>query len=195
MAPRGRPKQFDAPEVLDRALRLFWRHGFDGVSTDEICRDTGLSKPSLYNAFGDKEDLYIRCLDAYNQTYAGRLIAILEKYPDPVVGVEKMFTATAKQFRDPDFPAGCLALTGMVEVVGKSEKIDRHLRRVQQQFLAAFETYFSALPTKPRVPTKLIAQYLVAQLYALAMFSKTNPDLFDFRGFVKSVRTAVAAFF
>lgn len=195
MAKKGRPLSFQREEVLDKALRLFWHKGFESISTDDVCRETGLSKPSLYHSFGSKEDLYILCLDEYNRNYAAKLIAIMQKHPDPVAGVEKMLAATAKQFQDPTFPTGCLAITGLLEVIGKSPKIDDHIRVVQKAFLETFEDYFRARPHPTGVSAKQLAQYVVGQLYALAVFSRTSKELFDFKGFVKLVRTSLEGFY
>ena len=62
---RGRPRNFDADTALDRALEVFWRHGFQGASLSELTEAMGLNKPSLYATFGDKESLYLKALDRY----------------------------------------------------------------------------------------------------------------------------------
>jgi|GEM_PF-1158749 len=195
MIKKGRPLEFERQLAVDKALKLFWRKGYSAVSTDDLCKAMGLNKPSLYNAFGNKEDLYISCLIQYNQDYASKLISIMDKYNNPVMGVEKMLTLTAKQFRDPNFPSGCLAITGLVEVIGKSEKIDKHLRQVQKDFISAFEIYFNKNKIKASISHKKLAQYVVGQLYALAIFSKTNHDLYDFKHFIKMVRSAMNEYY
>jgi TetR/AcrR family transcriptional regulator, copper-responsive repressor len=64
-APRGRPRSFDTDEVLDRVRDTFWRYGYAGTSMDQLSAATGLHKPSLYGAFGDKKKLYLAALDNY----------------------------------------------------------------------------------------------------------------------------------
>ncbi|MGZ3239609.1 MAG: TetR/AcrR family transcriptional regulator, partial [Burkholderiaceae bacterium] len=64
-AERGRPRNFDENAVLDSALEVFWGHGFQGASLAELTEAMGLSKPSLYAAFGDKESLYLKALARY----------------------------------------------------------------------------------------------------------------------------------
>jgi TetR/AcrR family transcriptional regulator, copper-responsive repressor len=63
--PRGRPRSFDTDEVLDRVRDTFWRYGYSGTSMDQLSAATGLHKPSLYGAFGDKKKLYLAALDNY----------------------------------------------------------------------------------------------------------------------------------
>lgn len=64
-APRGRPRSFDTDQVLDRVRDTFWKYGYAGTSMDQLAAATGLHKPSLYGAFGDKRKLYLAALDNY----------------------------------------------------------------------------------------------------------------------------------
>ena len=62
---RGRPRSFDTDEVLGQVRDAFWRYGYAGTSMDQLSAATGLHKPSLYGAFGDKKRLYLAALDNY----------------------------------------------------------------------------------------------------------------------------------
>lgn len=62
---RGRPKAYDAEDALQRAGALFWKRGFSGTSLDELASATGMNRPSLRAAFGDKHDLYLKVLRNY----------------------------------------------------------------------------------------------------------------------------------
>lgn len=65
--PRGRPRRFEPDEALDRALDAFWTGGYTGTSLDELSAATGMNRPSLYAAFGDKRRLYLTVLDRFTQ--------------------------------------------------------------------------------------------------------------------------------
>jgi AcrR family transcriptional regulator len=62
---RGRPREFDADKALEQAMRVFWKHGYEGSSLPELTRAMGINRPSLYAAFGNKEELFRLALDRY----------------------------------------------------------------------------------------------------------------------------------
>jgi TetR/AcrR family transcriptional regulator, copper-responsive repressor len=64
---RGRPRQYDPERALAKAAEAFWKHGYAATSLDDLVAATGMNRPSLYAAFGDKRDLYLRTLMRYQQ--------------------------------------------------------------------------------------------------------------------------------
>jgi TetR/AcrR family transcriptional regulator, copper-responsive repressor len=64
---RGRPRQYDPERALAKAAEAFWKHGYAATSLDDLVAATGMNRPSLYAAFGDKRDLYLRTLTRYQQ--------------------------------------------------------------------------------------------------------------------------------
>ena len=69
--PKGRPREFDVDLALDRALEIFWRQGYEGASLPDLTRAMGINRPSLYAAFGNKEELFRKALDRYAEGQAG----------------------------------------------------------------------------------------------------------------------------
>ena len=63
--PRGRPRSFDEMEALEKATRVFWSKGYDGVTIDDLVAGMGVGRPSLYAVFGDKRAIFMRVLRAY----------------------------------------------------------------------------------------------------------------------------------
>ena len=74
---RGRPREFDPEQALSAALQVFWRRGYEGASLAELTETMGITKPSLYACFGNKESLFRKALDLYERdklTYIGDAI-------------------------------------------------------------------------------------------------------------------------
>lgn len=74
----ARPREFDAEAVIDAAVDDFWSSTYASTSTDDLCRSTGLSRSSLYNAFGSKRDLYLSAIRRYADMKQGERESLLE---------------------------------------------------------------------------------------------------------------------
>ena len=112
MSARGRPREFDLDNAIDRALPLFWRDGYEGASVNEIAEAMGVSKPSLYAAFGDKEALYLRALARYGELQRARHADILDNEPDARKAVEAFLLSVVDAHTDPALPGGCMVVSG-----------------------------------------------------------------------------------
>src|ERR1700760_3494444 len=80
--PPGRPKGFIPDEALDRAVEMFWEHGYEGVDVDRIPRAVNVTKPALYRAFGDKSTLLLRAVERYALMYGAPKMAAFHAEPD-----------------------------------------------------------------------------------------------------------------
>lgn len=79
--PRGRPRAYDPDQALSRAGEVFWKKGYDGTSLDDLAAATGMNRPSLYAAFGDKRDLYLKTLQRYRDQARAAWLNLLEDDP------------------------------------------------------------------------------------------------------------------
>ena len=117
---RGRPRTFDLEHALDRAVEVFWKHGFQDASMQELTGAMGLSKPSLYAAFGDKEALYLKSLERYVSLLIERNAAVLNEEPDGRRAVEGFLQSLAEMLADPALPGGCFIINGTADCGGST---------------------------------------------------------------------------
>src|SRR5687767_4948989 len=108
-AVRGRPRSFDTDEVLDRARDVFWRHGYAGTSMDQLAAATGLHKPSLYGAFGDKKRLYLAALRNY-LAEVGAQFAAAFALPDLAESLHEITERSIDKFTRGGEGAGCFMM-------------------------------------------------------------------------------------
>lgn len=108
--PRGRPREFDPDQVLDRVRDVFIEKGFAAASLDDLAAAAGLNRPSLYAAFGDKEQLYIASLRRYGSQIAMALQAILSRTEPIERRLAAMYSAAVKLYTAPPRPSGCMII-------------------------------------------------------------------------------------
>ncbi len=122
----GRPREFDLDDALDRALHAFWRKGYEGTSIAELTEAMGITRPSLYAAFGNKEELFRKALDKYIDGPGGYVkLALAQKSARDVV--EKLLHGTADAVTDPTCPSGCLAVQGALTCGDTSQSVKEEL--------------------------------------------------------------------
>lgn len=109
----GRPRTFDETQALDRALRVFWSHGYDGATLPHLTRAMGINRPSLYAAFGNKEALFRQALGRYNDGPGANLIIALEQ-PTARAVAERLFRGVIDLLTNPQNPGGCLWVKGVI---------------------------------------------------------------------------------
>ncbi|MDQ8729759.1 TetR/AcrR family transcriptional regulator [Bradyrhizobium sp. LHD-71] len=122
----GRPREFDIDRALDQALHLFWRQGYEGTSIADLTEAIGITKPSLYAAFGNKEELFRKALDRYVDGPGGYFQAALAM-PTAHEVVEHLLYEAADAVTDPENPPGCLAVQGALCCGDAAETIKQEL--------------------------------------------------------------------
>jgi AcrR family transcriptional regulator len=122
----GRPREFDPDQALDRALKVFWRSGYEGASMADLTEAMGITKPSLYAAFGNKEELFRKALDRYVDGPGGYVQVALAK-PTAREAVEHLLYQAADAVTDPENPPGCLAVQGALCCGEAAETIKQEL--------------------------------------------------------------------
>lgn len=131
---RGRPRSFDIDHALDRAMEVFWKHGYQDASLSELTESMGLSKPSLYAAFGDKEALYLKGLERYVGLLIERHARILGAEADGRAAIEAFLRSLAMMLADPAMPGGCFIINGTADCGGSTipASVELALRRALQ---------------------------------------------------------------
>jgi AcrR family transcriptional regulator len=110
MAERGRPRGFDRDEALRRAMEVFWEHGYEGTSIGDLTAAMGIRPPSLYAAFGCKEELFREAVAHYEDVEGGPPLQALREAPTTREGVEAMLRTNARAYTEPGRPTGCMVV-------------------------------------------------------------------------------------
>lgn len=174
----ARPKAFDEDTVLDAAAQLFWSQGYDGTSIADLEASMEMGRQSIYNAFGDKRDLFLKALKRYARWNRERLTHSLL---DPEAGLQTIhdyfenmvdFVASTDQRR------GCLVTNSIVELGDSDADISRGCEENQRMVVSGFEHALRNAVQNGELPGSLdipaTARMLLSQTYGMSVLSKAG---------------------
>lgn len=169
---KGRPREFDTDEALDRALLVFWSKGYEGASLPELTEAMGISRPSMYAAFGNKEELFRKALNRYSERKCGYIREALaaEKARDVF---EKLLRSAADMLTDPKNPGGCLMVHGALKGAESCECIRAELAERRAAGEAAVRQRFEQAKAQGDLPAGAsptdLARYVSTVMHGMAV--------------------------
>ena len=165
-APKGRPREFCVDAALAAALRVFWSKGYEGASMADLTAAMGITKPSLYAAFGNKEALFHKALDLYEAEKLEYTRVALEQPTARSVAEHIMRGAIDAQTSSCG-PKGCLGVISSVACGAEAESIraDVIARRASSQ--AALVERFERAKHEGDLPDHIEVAGLTSYLFAI----------------------------
>lgn len=103
----GRPRNFEEGDALNKAMLLFWRHGFETTSMSLLSKNMNMNSPSIYSAFGDKKSLFLKALHLYVGNLS-EIETLLNRAPSALKAAQEMLNQSAIRFTGKDTPSGCM---------------------------------------------------------------------------------------
>jgi AcrR family transcriptional regulator len=155
----GRPRSFDRDAALAAAIELFWRAGYDKTSIAMLTHAMGVTPPSLYAAFGDKDRLFEEASTRYFERTCEAVDAAAAE-PTARQAIARMLDSTARAHTDTDTPLGCLMLTEPRLASQRAVLHERVARRIAQGIADG------DLPTS--VEPEQLASFLVAVMRGMS---------------------------
>ena len=187
---RGRPRAYDPDTALARARDAFWAAGYAATSLDDLSAATGMNRPSLYGAFGDKHALYRTVLDRYVALGRDAMKAALADGPLRD-GLRRVYdTALAIYFSGPESARGCFLIgTAVTEAVG-----DDDIRAALAAGLRDFDREFEERLQRARQDGEIargadpatLAKLASSVMYFLAIRSRTGETRAALRAFAEA---------
>lgn len=131
---KGRPREFDVDEALASALRVFWTKGYEGASLTDLTDAMGITRPSLYAAFGNKEALFRKALDLYEREKLAYVAEALEA-PSSRAVAERLLRGALEMQTSGCEPRGCLRVISSMTcgVEAESVRADLVARRASSE--------------------------------------------------------------
>lgn len=111
----GRPRAFDADAALEKAMVVFWEQGYEGASLADLTEAMGISRKSMYAAFGNKEQLFRKALQRYTEG-PGAYVSQALQAPTAREAATEFLTGSIRANTRPGWPTGCLGVQGALAV-------------------------------------------------------------------------------
>lgn len=187
---RGRPRAYEPEIALGKALDLFRKQGFAATSLDDLSEATGMNRPSLYGAFGDKRELYIKSYQRYREDARASMVEIFRQEMPVRQRLERIFASALNIYLSGETgPRGCFTVvTAASEAVG-----DPEIRAMVVEGLTeldkAFTNCFRRAKDKGELPESadpaVLAQLASATIHTIAIRSRARVSRKDLEAIVK----------
>lgn len=174
----ARTKEFDPDAVLQSALELFWRRGYEATSMADLVEGLGIARASIYATFGSKHELYLRALERYAEQSNPVLLAELSQ-PGPVLpAVRALVRRFAREAAEDGLKRGCFVTNTAVELAPH----DRDSARRVEASLGHLETVLTAALVRAQAQGELpagrdpraLARMLLVLMQGLRVIGKTG---------------------
>ncbi|WP_299082142.1 TetR/AcrR family transcriptional regulator [uncultured Paraglaciecola sp.] len=168
----GRPRAFDEQATLEKALEVFWDKGYDGASLADLTAAMGINKTSLYSAFGNKEQLFLKAIEFYENRPCSFFKPALAQ-PSAYQVAEFMLLGAAKNMSDPSHPQGCVMVQGALAcseaATGVKEELIKRRQNNEEQIRARFELAKAQGDLSKDADVQVLARYLSTMLQGMAV--------------------------
>jgi len=158
-------------KALERAMKLFWRQGYEGTSIADLTRELGVTRPSLYAAFDSKETLFLKALDLY-EVRAGYREAALTA-PTAFAYARALLEGAADLHGDKKNPPGCLGVQGALACAPQSDTIRMELTRRRRMGETIIRDRLKRAKTEGDLPPNAdpadLARYLSVVIYGITV--------------------------
>lgn len=175
----ARPREFDPDTALEQAMQVFWAKGYEATSLDDLCEATGLSRSSLYAAFGDKHDLLLQSLDLYSDRAAARFAALLA-VPPIQAALRRILDDFIGQIIAGPGQRGCFIGNCAAELARGDRDAMTRVRRSLARNEVIFRDALAAARTRGELPSSAdpgaLARFLTSGFQGLRLVGKANPD-------------------
>lgn len=160
-------KSFDEDEAVGKAMKVFWEKGFEPASMANLIAGTGITRGSLYNAFGGKEQLFVKALLKYDKDHRRALLAELEAMDDPIRAIAALFDGiVAETVADPE-KKGCFLVNTAAEIATHGEEVNRIIRNGLRELEAFLRRSLEVAQVRKQIPDSLDPEATAKGLMAM----------------------------
>lgn len=176
---RGRPREFDIDDVLDRATDVFWTLGYEGTSVDDLLDAMKINRSSMYATLGDKEKLFELCLDRYVSTVASEINGYL-RAPGPGLDAIRGTLEQVADFVTQNVRKGCFVTNSAIELGAVNPKLHEKASAAIQGMEMAYADALQRAVQQREIPEDAdvpsLAKFLIATNEGVVVMGKAGAD-------------------
>ncbi len=159
-------KSFDEETAIENAMQVFWEKGFEPASIADLLEETGLNRGSLYNAFGGKQQLFVKALLNYDRDRKA-MLARLEALDDPQKAITAFFdTTVANTVADQDHK-GCFLFNTALQINTHDDEVNAIVTNGIREVEAFFRRSIEVGQARGDIPNELVPEATAKTLLAL----------------------------
>jgi AcrR family transcriptional regulator len=192
--PRGRPLSFDRDAALEAAMHVFWERGYEAASVADLTSAMGITPPSLYTAFGDKEQLFLEAIERYALGYGSISARALREEPTARGAIERWLVEAAKELTEPCHPKGCMVVMAATNCSAAAERVQDALMLRRSEAIANVGRRIQEAIDSGELPADTdaaeLANFYAAVYQGMSMQAKDGATR---EGLLRTVRAAMRA--
>lgn len=192
----GRPREFDVDQVLSEAMEVFWEKGFEGASFADIEARTGVRKASLFAAYGDKRELFLKAIGRYQEAGREACRANLQQ-GTPKQAVRRWMEDVAGLSKGACGKRGCFQVNTIVELAphddAVADLVREHASALTEVLADAVRRGQASGDFRTDMDARILATYVIASVYGLSVAGKTSLPDRDIDAIVRIVLSALEA--
>jgi len=176
----GRPREFDIDRALEAATQQFWAVGYEATSLQDLLKSMGLSKSSLYQTFGNKHELFVRCLDHYQQSMVDKLNVQLDSSDSVKQFIANFLEGVIAEAKNSSGRKGCLLVNTANELSQRDTDIAKAVTdgtgNVAKLFQQAIELGKQKKEISVDTSTEHLVSYLITSISGLRTMIKAGAE-------------------
>ena len=190
-----RQKAFDQDTVLEKAMQVFWKKGYEATSVQDLVEAMGINRGSLYDTFCDKRQLFLSAIAHYSETFIQQAVDRLQTPGAARQAIIDYFENLVQCIEAASPCQGCLMTNTIVEFSPHDPEVANYLKQTLLKLEDAFYTALVRAKDRGEIPAdaqlRTLARYLTASVQGLQVISKVDPNAHSLRDIVKTILTVL----
>ena len=177
---RGRPKCFDEQQALEKAMLLFWQYGYEATSIGDLTQALGITAPSLYSTFGDKEQLFKKCLAYYQEHETCQMDETISQAETVKQGIYNYLQSSMHKILQEHKPTGCMYVVSTMNCSDDHSALQQQMIVQRQQKKQKIVTYLHEAQRRNELKSsadiEMLADYFSTVLQGMSIQARDGAD-------------------